>query len=125
MRNWMPSFLLLPHVDSMRVTQRKPNFAGYGPISWADLEVLAAKVANEAAWRVVKQARRATFLNRACSPLLLSIHQQHHGRAGWKSRQFAAQYCRHQWCKANLVLHMKLKHGGWWGDEIDLAAMRE
>ena len=28
--------------------------AGYGPISWADLEVLAAKVANEASWRVIK-----------------------------------------------------------------------
>lgn len=31
--------------------------AGYGPISWADLEVTAAKVANESDWRAVKKAR--------------------------------------------------------------------
>lgn len=31
--------------------------AGYGPISWADLEVLATKVANEAAWSKIKRAR--------------------------------------------------------------------
>lgn len=31
--------------------------AGYGPISWSDLEVLSAKVANEAVWRNIKKAR--------------------------------------------------------------------
>ena len=31
--------------------------AGYGPISWADLEVLSAKVANEYAWSKIKRAR--------------------------------------------------------------------
>lgn len=37
--------------------QQGSQFAAYGPISWADLEVLAVKVANEAQWRKIKKAR--------------------------------------------------------------------
>lgn len=35
----------------------KCHISGYGPISRADLEVVAAKVANEKAWGAIKRAR--------------------------------------------------------------------
>ena len=42
---------------TIRLRKKRSLLAGYGAISWADLEVLSAKVANEAVWRDVKKLR--------------------------------------------------------------------
>lgn len=45
------------HISAGISRSQRWIITGYGAISWADLEVLSVKVANEAAWRVVKKAR--------------------------------------------------------------------